>query len=226
MLLEPKKRPLQFVALLFCLVLIITSISMGVRWITRPYTNRNAVRIPESGWLVTKPSREAQPGEVWYAQRVLTQSIPNAALMLFTNHQQMRVFLEDECLYASSFDPDHKNPGMAIHFVPLPDGYVGKTLRIELVSPYAVYAGRLSPVYIGDIPSLNAMAFGAVLPKILILAIMMGGGLLGMLTSIFLYIKNNTPLWNILLVSISSFIWGLYQITTTYVSYLLFPPPA
>ena len=149
-----------------CLALLLTFTIMYFSSYTNPYMQKNMADISD-GWrygvgeeepvhIMDVLSQTNVPvNETLHIYRILNESIPDAAIMLKSNHQWIRVLLDGETLYESPYDQKTKNPGMGLHFVLLPAHYVGKTLHIEISSPYASYSGAPGSVYIGDIPSLQ-----------------------------------------------------------------------
>ncbi|MDR1704723.1 MAG: hypothetical protein LBS19_08565 [Clostridiales bacterium] len=74
-------------------------------------------------------------GEPMALYRTLDEELPDAAILIQTYLQSLAVSIDGEALYADPEAPEGANPGMALRYLILPDGYFGKTLKVELISP-------------------------------------------------------------------------------------------
>lgn len=163
-------------------------------------------------------------GETLTVTRVLRESFPDAALMLKSNHQRLRVFLDGTLLFESPYDPAVKNPGMALHFILLPEGYEGKPVRIEITSPYASYSGAPGSIYIGDIPSLETYAmFHRSLPHKLLMVCCLGAGSF-MMGLALVQRKRDKNWWGNFCFGVFSVLFGFYFPSGDFVSHQLFSP--
>lgn len=200
-----------------------------------PYMKQNMADISE-GWQYgvgdeapEKPMPvlhqvDMPTGETLTVTRVLCESFPDAALMLKSNHQRLRVFLDNTPLFESPYDPAVKNPGMGLHFIPLPEGYEGKLLRIEITSPYASYSGAPGSVYIGDIPSLQTYAlFHRSLPHTLLMVCCLAAGAFTMGLALFQR-KRDKNWWGTFCFGVFSVLFSFYFPSIDYVSHQLFSP--
>lgn len=156
--------------------------------------------------------------------RALWESFPTAALMLKSNHQRLRVFLDDALLFESPYDPAVKNPGMGLHLVPLPEDYEGRLLRIEITSPYASYSGAPGSVYLGDIPSLETHAlFHRSLPHKLLMVCCLAAGAF-MMGLALVQRKRDKNWWGNFCFGVFSVLFGFYLPSSDFVSHQLFSP--
>lgn len=163
-------------------------------------------------------------GETLTVTRMLCERFPNAALMLKSNHQRLRVLLEDTLIFESPYDPTMKNPGMGLHFILLPEDYEGKLLRIEITSPYSSYSGAPGSVYIGDIPSMETYAlFHRSLPHTLLMVCCLAAGAFMMGLALFQR-KRDKNWWGTFCFGAFSVLFGFYFPSIDYVSHQLFSP--
>lgn len=202
---------------------------------TQPYMQKNMTDISD-GWhygVGAEAPDKAMPvlcqadvpaGEVLHIYRVLKEEYPDGALMLKSNHQRLRVFLDGELLFESPYDPKVTNPGMGLHFVSLPDGYAGKLLHIEIISPYAAYAGAPGSVYIGDIPSLQTFAlFHRSLPHKLLMAYCLAAG--GFMMALAVLRRNRSAVkWGDFCFGVFSVLWGFYFPSGDYIAHQFLSP--
>lgn len=108
---------------------------------------------------VEKPAG-THPGDTLVYEEVMqphshTRQTSDVHLLVRTNHQVLRLYLDGVLLFESGiYDPD-ANPGRGMFFVALPTNYAGKTLSAEITSPYSHYHGRLTPIFVSDLETLN-----------------------------------------------------------------------
>lgn len=112
---------------------------------------------------------------------------------------------------------------MALFFVPLPDNYAGKILRMEVASPYSHYSGRTSPVLLGDIPSLEAYTISASMRSVIFMAICLFMGFCTIALTIAQAALNQVS-WENFSIGVFSIVWGLYYLCTDYIAYQFFSP--
>ena len=202
---------------------------------THPYMQKNMVNISD-GWQYgvgsETPDKEmaylrqvdVPVYETLHLYRTLSESCPGAALMLKSNHQWLRVFLDDELLFESLYNPTVKNPGMGLHFITLPQGYEGKLLHIEITSPYSSYSGAPGSVYIGDIPSLQTYGlFYRSMPHKLLMAYCLAAGAFMMALAIMRR-KRDSVWWGAFSFGVFSVLWGFYFPSGDYIAHQFLEP--
>ena len=203
-----------------------------------PYMKKNILDISD-GWTYsteTEPAFKAlshlkytviiPPDETLSVHKVLDVPVEKAALLFKTNHQTLDLYLDGKPIFSSAQDNLEKsaeNPGMAMFFVDLPPNYLGKTLTMNVRSPYPHYAGRMGSVMMGDIPSLEAYTISASMRSLILMSLCL---FLGFCTIAFASLqafrgdlqKNNFAL------GVFAVLWGLYYISTDYLAYQFFDP--
>ncbi len=154
--------------------------------------------------------------------------LADAAILLKSNHQNVRVFLDDEEIFSSvppvSADSSAAtNPGIALHFVPLPGDYAGRKLLLDYVSPYKQYSGVIGTVYFGDIPSLEAFALSKSMRNfvVLIACLVVGFGMIGLF---FIQSRTGEPDWGNFFFGLFAVAWALYAPSTEYAILQFFSP--
>lgn len=90
-------------------------------------------------------------------------------LAFYTSHQNIRVYLEEECVYsliaqASMF----RTVGCAWTMIPLYKKETGKTVRIELEPLYADYQNEIPEFLIGSEQTIFKQAFYQALPELIL----------------------------------------------------------
>lgn len=93
------------------------------------------------------------------------------SILLRASHSYVRLYLEDTLLYEFGYDqsiPFSDAPGNGSLIIRLPDGFEGKTLRIEKIGYYDNYSALLKYVKIGTKSSLVFEVFREILPTLLI----------------------------------------------------------
>lgn len=210
-----------YTAAAVCAAILLTFSVFYFSAYANPYMRKNMADISD-GWRygvgAEEPVNEMSilrqadvpAGEALHIYRALNERYRDAALMLKSNHQRLRVFLDGAPLFESPYDPAVKDPGMGLHFIPLPDGYEGKLLHIEIVSPYAAYSGAPGYVYIGDIPSLQAFAlFHRSLLHTLLMALCLAAG--GFMMALALLRRNRGAAeWGDFCFGVFSVLWGFF----------------
>jgi Signal transduction histidine kinase regulating citrate/malate metabolism len=222
-------------AAVLCGLLLLTFATFYFSAYQNPYMQKNMTDISD-GWQYGIGSEAAEnpmpvlhqvdvsADEILTITRVLYESFPDAALMLKSNHQRLRIFLDEILLFESPYNPAMKNPGMGLHFIPLPLGYEGKLLHIELTSPYTSYSGAPSSVFLGDIPSLETYAlFYRSLPHKLLMVCCLAAGIFMM--SLALVQRKQDKNWcGNFCFGIFSVLFSFYLPSSDFVSYQLFSP--
>jgi signal transduction histidine kinase/serine protease inhibitor ecotin len=173
------------------------------------------------GSLETGPMLAA--GETMTLYRTLDAALPGAALMIRANHQSVNVYLDGATLLLDDAYVPGQNPGMALHFITLPEDYAGKVLKVELTSPYALYAGRTSPILLGSIPSLEAYALSASMRSLIFMAVSLA---LGVAIILFAFVQGlgGAVRREQLAIGVFTVILALYYVCTDYVVFQFFSP--
>ncbi|MBW7573949.1 polysaccharide deacetylase family protein [Caproiciproducens faecalis] len=129
--------------------------------------NDGEVRSFNSGWLfvnyngdshsITLPTHNV-PGAEKNKSSFITNQLPfdignNMTLSFSTYHAKVRVFVGSELIYRFGYDTQllfGKSPACtAWHIISLPDGSQGKSIKIEICSPYDKYASTFNDITIG-----------------------------------------------------------------------------
>jgi signal transduction histidine kinase len=199
-----------------------------------PYMKREIIDLSE-GWqyetprtglkaldsLRTGPMLSADETMTLY--RTLDSRLSEAAILIRANHQSVNTYIDDIPLHTDPALEPGKNPGMALHFLTLPEDYTGKTLKIELTSPYALYSGRTSPILLGTIPSLEAYALSASMRSVVLMAVCLA---LGLFIIAFAFVKavGGDMSASQLTLGVFAVIWALYFVCTEYIVFQFFTP--
>lgn len=168
-------------------------------------------------------SVDVPAGETLTLRKSLDIEMKNAALLIKTNHQTIRLYLNGKEIFASSNNDPSKNPGMALFFVPLPGDYTGKILTMEIVSPYSHYSGRTTPVFLGDIQSLEAYTLSQSMRSVIFMAICLFIGICTIALTILQAMRNHVN-WGNFAIGVFAIVWGLYYLCTDYIAYQFFSP--
>lgn len=225
----------KYAAAIICAALMLTFAVLYFSAYANPYMQKNMADISD-GWRygigTEEPDKEMSvlcqadvpAGEALHIYRALNEKYRDAALMLKSNHQRLRVFLDGELLFESPYDPEIKNPGMGLHFVPLPEDYEGKLLHVEIISPYEAYSGAPGSVYIGDIPSLQTFAlFHRSLPHTLLMAYCLAAG--GFMMVLAVLRRNRSAVsWGDFCFGVFSVLWGFYFPSGDYIAHQFLAP--
>ncbi|MCL2081502.1 MAG: GHKL domain-containing protein [Oscillospiraceae bacterium] len=200
----------------------------------RPYRAEGVIDLSE-GWSYvtggTEPSAlqtlrtgpRLAAGETMTLSRVLEEEMENAVILIRANHQTAVVYLDGGLLYADAPISPTQNPGMALHFIPLPEDYLNKTLSIELTSPYALYSGRTGPVLMGTVQSLEAFMLSGSMRSVILMAMCLLMGLLTIALTFMQALFGSRRPQN-LAIGVFAVIWALYYVCTEYIVFLFFSP--
>lgn len=222
------------VSVLLCTVIIAMLLNIYFKAYTNPYLMNEILDLSE-GWHYSTGEMEErkldtlltgpflQGGETLSLSRILDKEIKDATILLRTNHQSVRIYLDGLPLYLDKEMTPRENPGMALHFLTLPKDYLNKTLQIELTSPYTLYAGRTSPILMGSIPSLEAYVISRSMRSVILMAmsLLIGFGIL-ILTAV--QSAKGSPQAQHLSIGIFAVIWALYYVCTEFVVFQFFSP--
>jgi len=103
--------------------------------------------------LPGKPLRPKEVNTIWYRAELPISDRQEASLFFRSSQQTVKVYLNEGLIYSFGAEAaDHKKtpPGSIWNTVELPPGYQGKTVYLELYSPFSQYAGYLGEVKFGS----------------------------------------------------------------------------
>lgn len=166
---------------------------------------------------------DVAPGETMILTRALKEDTQSRVLMVKNYYQQMRVYIDDRMLLETPTPPAGQNPGAGLSFLPLTPQDKGKTLRLEITSPYTSYSGVPLPIFLGDVASLQAKIIAQAIPHIFFLFVCTVIGFFFLLFST-LNIYRGKKQWNSFFFGLFSVLLGLFCISRDDIIYLLFPP--
>ena len=230
-----ERRTIVFLTvMLICATIIAVFLDYYFTAYNDPYMENEIFDLSE-GWQYKTQQSELMPlenlrtgpklqkGETMTLLRTLKIELPKAAILIRANHQAVNVFLDDVSLYSDKVYNPEQNPGMALHFISLPDDYLNKTLKIEITSPYELYSGRTSPILLGTIPSLEAFTLSKSTRPFMLMAICL---LLGIAVLLFTFIQGlyGEIRKEQMMIGIFAIIWALYYVCTEYISFQFFTP--
>lgn len=116
-----------------------------------------------------------EPGETMIMQRKMVRKVDNPMLLVQGNHQWLKVRIDDELIYEysplSTESQATDNPGKSLQEIHLPRNYAGRTLEVEVASPYKNYSGLPARVFVGEANSVLAYVFSVSMPQILMVII-------------------------------------------------------
>lgn len=116
-----------------------------------------------------------ETGEAMIMERKMVRKVNNPMLLVQGNHQWIKVWIDDELIYeyspASTGGQPSDNPGNSLQEIHLPRNYVGRTLEIEVSSPYKNYTGLPARVFVGEANSVMAYVFSVSMPQILMMIV-------------------------------------------------------
>ena len=222
------------VAILVCTACIMAFLYWYFSYYAQPYMQNKIVDLSE-GWHYDTPFATDQKldslrtgpklgaGETMTLYRTLDVLLPQAAILIRANHQSVVAYLDDIPLHADPLTDPGANPGMALHFLTLPEDYHGKTLKIQLTSPYALYSGRTSSILLGTVPSLEAFTLSASMRPLFLMAVCLFLGFcvlsMTLIQAMYNYLKPQN-----LCLGVFAVIWALYYVCTEYVVFQFFDP--
>lgn len=221
-------------AILLCGLCVVVFLGFYFHYYGQPYKMEAIIDL-SAGWEYETPGTERTPlanlhsgpklagGEVMSLYRALDQEIANAAILIRANHQTVNVYLDNAPLYIDRTLAPDENPGMALHFIPLPENYLNKTLKVELTSPYAAYSGRTWPIMLGTIPSLEAWALAHSMRPLILMAMCLLLGLC-IIALTFIQALGGDVRWQDLALGVFAVIWALYYVCAEYIVFQFFAP--
>lgn len=160
--------------------------------------------------------------ETLHISKILEEAGNSDTLLLRSSHQYIDVYLDEVKLFAGP-PAAAKDPGIALYFIPLPADYGGKTLHIEISSPYHYFARTVGPVYLGTTSSLYAYIFSEAFPNIFYFIICLITGLFLVIYAVYSHF-NNVNHTDKLYWGIFSILWGAYCISWDNIACLFFSP--
>jgi len=132
-------------------------------------------------------------GERFAVETVLPSDFKDKQTLLFRSSlQSIFVYLDEELIYSMDYE-DYENYASMWHYVEIDAGSEGHSLRVELSSPYQAMRGVVNPVEYGDAGSLTKSLMFSYGYRLLIGLFTVIVGLILMVTSLFVYRKQNTP---------------------------------
>ena len=231
-----RRSLLFFVAILLCIFLGGAFLSAYFGAYQNPYLKEAVIDLsPEWEYRVGDDSVPLQQlknlgsgpkipaGEPLILYKKLEIALPEGALLIRANHQAVRVYLDDQPLYLDEADTPGENPGMALHFLLLPTDYLGKTLRVELTSPYAQYSGLTGRIYMGTIPSLEAFTLSHSMRSVLLMAMCLLIGFMIIGLTLLQAIKGAAHPWQ-LAIGVFAVVLALYYVCVDYIVFQFFTP--
>lgn len=219
---------------LLCTASIAAFLNYYINAYQNPYLKRDVFDLSEN-WqyqtgqtgLTTLSSLRNGPylqgGETMTLYRTLDIELSEAAIMIRANHQAVNVYLDDVPLFLDKTYASEQNPGMALHFILLPDNYLHKTLKIELTSPFSLYSGRTAPIFLGTIPSLEAHTLSLSMRSLILMAMCLALGFFVIAFS-FMQALSGSVHKEQLAIGVFAVIWALYYVCTEYIMYQFFAP--
>lgn len=162
-----KMRQFTLLALILCVLCTIlytsqaSSSDIGFDNEKVHYLNAGWVHIQDDGSRepILLPCDLSTPaGEVTVIETVLSNDVTSAlSVCLRASMQMVSAYLDDELIYEFGDKEtylDKANPGSAWAMFRLPDKSAGKTLRLELVSPYDEFSGEIGSIYLSTKSSI------------------------------------------------------------------------
>lgn len=180
------------------------------------YSSRNELKNLGSG-----PKLEA--GERLILFKKLEVPIPEAAILIRANHQSVSAYLDEELLLLERDYREGENPGMSLHFLLLPKDYLGRTLRLEITSPYYQYSGLTGQVFMGTIPSLEAFTISRSMKSVIMMAMCLLIGLMTMGLTLLQALKGTVRMGN-LYIGVFAVVLALYYVCVDYIVFQFFTP--
>ncbi len=162
--------------------------------------------------------------ETFVMETTLKEQVTDSNLLIKGNHQWIRVYLDKQLLYDRSHILEENNPGLSLAVIDLPEEYAGKTLTIEVASPYRNYAGLPPKVYIGTTGPIISFIFSQSIPQVItmIIAVFLAIGILAYSTFI-LYKKKKLDI-SLLILGCFALVLGFQSVSEDILSGVLFEP--
>jgi hypothetical protein len=220
--------------ILICSAGITAFLNFYIKAYQEPYMKREVYDLSE-GWQYKTPHTDLttldtlrtgpylQGGETMTLYRTLDIELPEAAVLIRANHQTVNVYLDDVPLFLDKTHAPEQNPGMALHFILLPDDYLNKTLKLEITSPYALYSGHTSPVLLGTIPSLEALGLSDSMRPFILMAMCLALGI-AIIVFTFMQALGGAVRKGQFAIGVFAVIWALYYVCTEYIAFQFFTP--
>lgn len=236
---QPPARRIAIAALCLAAILVFGFLTALYVRFEHPYKSEQT-KLLYDGWTVQTDTRPEpvlvedlrqyiplKPNEMIVLYRVMSEETKDAALSITSAYQWIKIYLNDELIFDNETELSGRNPGKALHLLPLPDGYAGNELRIEATSPYELYAYSPYPPRLGDMESLRAHRVGYVARGVLIAFILMVSGILFLLFSLLVTVKYPEAIqWGNFSFGVFSILLGLATLGERDILSLLFSPVA
>lgn len=154
----PNKIPIGgYLILIFAVIMIFTCAIAPVT--NRESKGKDTYVDYSDGWLAEDGSDAglSHLSGTTVIHRKITQQECGKTLFFFAKTANIRVFIDDECIYENpkfSTQLFGKTPGALFVKVPVAEGNDGKTLSIEVTNPYNDSSAKLSEMYIGTISDI------------------------------------------------------------------------
>jgi len=220
--------------LLTCIVCIVIFIYLYFAAYGRSYMTGEIITLSEEGWthrviqsdtsqqLTGLRGFQLSDGATLMTYRQLDIDMPEAAILIRANHQAVNVFLDDTPLLISD-TPIGQNPGMAMHFITLPYDYYGRTLKIEWFSPYYVYSGSTTPVFMGSHTALHAFTFSTTMRVVIFMGMCLLVGF-GIIALTFIQALKGLIYPQNLAIGVFAVSWAFYIVSIDAISVQFLPP--
>lgn len=145
-------------------------------------------------------------------------------LMFYTIHQNVKVYVEDECIY--SMEPDHSNlfgktPGSVWNEVTLGDDYRGKSIRILILPVYENVTDVVPVTYYGCKSDIISYVIFHNLPVMLLSLAAIFSGLVFIFFVVYNY-KNSEVDKGLMMLGIFAIQIGLWKLTDSIAINLIF----
>lgn len=166
-----------------------------------------------------------KPDEILCMSLVMPDVTNSDTLLIKSNHQYIRVFLDDILLFENKTGITADDPGIGLYFVRVPQEYGQKALRIEVSSPYHSYTKMESPVYFGTASALFVFVLSEAFPILFYFIISVLTGSFLIVFSVYSYLQG-IGRTDQLCLGIFSVLWGLYCVSWDNIACLFLSPGA
>ena len=96
---------------------------------------------------------KSEPGELIILEQTIPQEYFGKAMAFLSADKELKVWMDERLVYEFGINDVRTfghTPGSVYNFIDIPYDLTEGKLRMEMVSPYADYAARISPVTIGE----------------------------------------------------------------------------
>ena len=137
-------------------------------------------------------------------KKTLPSSLTNlTCFCIRTSQQSLRAYIDDELVYEygtqEKFRPYGRSSGSAWNIVRFPKGSEGKTLRLEICSPYSFYSGTINSVTLGTQAAITHSIYSDNIVNLIIALLICIFGIILILFYIIFrrYMKNYVSLYHL-----------------------------